>query len=132
MIFCILSGYTEVMPIVPECITRWSKVHYEQVRYTIQVTKWDKNLYHKIYRLVILRSFKVRLVLGFRKTPKPYELYNRYHQEFHAPHCDRGHGQERVCADALDVGLTNGGPNSDRTLDVIHKFKLLQLLPRNH
>ena len=29
---CILSGYTEVMPIVPECITRWSKVHYEQVR----------------------------------------------------------------------------------------------------
>ena len=40
--------------------------------------------------------FKVRLLLGFRKTPKPYELYNRYHQEFHAPHCDRGHGQVRV------------------------------------
>ena len=40
--------------------------------------------------------FKVRLLLGFRKTPKPYELYNRYHQEFHAPHCDRGHGQERL------------------------------------
>lgn len=40
--------------------------------------------------------FKVRLILGFRKTPKPYELYNRYHQEFHAPHCDRGHGQVGV------------------------------------
>ena len=43
--------------------------------------------------------FKVRLLLGFRKTPKPYELYNRYHQEFHAPHCDRGHGQVRVVLD---------------------------------
>ena len=95
-----------------------------QVYDLVQVTKWDKNQ--------TVGHFKVRLVLGFRKTPKPYELYNRYHQEFHAPHCDRGHGQERVCADALDVGLTNGGPNSDRTLDVIHKFKLLQLLPRNH
>ena len=59
-----------------------------QVYDLVQVTKWDKN--------PTVGHFKVRLVLGFRKTPKPYELYNRYHQEFHAPHCDRGHGQARV------------------------------------
>ena len=51
------------------------------------------------FKMIILGSFKVRLLLGFRKTPKPYELYNRYHQEFHAPHCDRGHGQVRVVLD---------------------------------
>ena len=29
---CYFSGYTEVMPIVPEFIVRWSKLHFEQVR----------------------------------------------------------------------------------------------------
>ena len=82
------------MPIVPEFLVRWSKVHYEQVSLKIDISnqKWVTKLGQ-----ITIRSFwshlKVRLILGFRKTPKPYELYNRYHQEFHAPHCDRGHGQ---------------------------------------
>ena len=98
------------MPIVPEFVVRWSKVHYEQVKIDISNEKWVVALGQTtiiklfssefspipVFRSFYLKIFKVRLLLGFRKTPKPYELYNRYHQEFHAPHCDRGHGQARV------------------------------------
>ena len=53
-----LSGYTEVMPIVPEFLVRWSKVHYEQV--SLKNRHFKPKMGHEIgsnYDSVILESF---------------------------------------------------------------------------
>ena len=80
-----------------------------QYIYRIPEPKRNKNraISNKLYLLKLARiiQIKARKILGFHRKPKPYELYNKYRENFEAPmttaaiqQCNNGTCATGACA----------------------------------